>query len=352
MIKNTKALILDYCKRYSKLQIRDIFKFLYQSSFGCEHLMVSLEKAKEYIFNEYTVNESYSDNKIEQLDGDYVRVPISYIDKGLSIETFTKLFIASAKKEENGLENLKQKLNVVEDLVSQNLLPFSKEDFIKEKEVWAKNGYPAVHHSEIYRNNYKPAYRVISKKYVKFLPVFIAIDKMIKQGNVKIAIEGGSASGKTTLSNVLKEIYDCGVIHMDDFFLQPYQRTHERFNEIGGNIDWERFLNEVVTPLNDEKEIAYQKFNCSTMSLKEKVNITPKQITVIEGAYSMHPKFEKYYDYSVFLNINENVQKERILKRNEKDMAKRFFNEWIPLENIYFDKTDIKNRCDLIIDIN
>ena len=59
----------------------------------------------------------------------------------------------------------------------------------------------------------------------------------------------------------------------------------------------------------------------------------------------MHPKFEKYYDLSLFLDIDPIYQKERILKRNTKQLAKRFFEEWIPLENIYFSQTQIKSRC-------
>ncbi len=352
MLKNTKALLIDYCKRYPKLQIQDIFKFLYQSSFGCEHLVSSLDSVKEYIFNEYTASDFYNEDEIEQLDGDYVRLPLTYIDKGLSINTFSKLFVASSKKEINGLESLQQKLDLTEELILNNLIPFSKEDFIKAKAEWQIKGYPAIHHSETYRKNYNPSYRVISKEFVKFLPLFITIDTMLKCSNVKIAIDGGSASGKTTLSQVLQNIYDCTVLHMDDFFLQPHQRTQERFQQIGGNIDWERFLKEVVTPLNNGVDVTYKKFDCSTMSFGEEIKVTKKQLTVIEGAYSMHPEFKKYYDYSVFLSVDKQTQKERILKRNTKEFAKRFFNEWIPLENIYFDKTDIKKRADLVIDIS
>ena len=65
----------------------------------------------------------------------------------------------------------------------------------------------------------------------------------------------------------------------------------------------------------------------------------------------MHPDLAKYYDFSVFLDIGQEKQRERILKRNSPNFASRFFNEWIPYENRYFEKTDIKNRCDLIINI-
>ena len=66
---------------------------------------------------------------------------------------------------------------------------------------------------------------------------------------VMVAIDGKCTSGKTTLASKLAEIYDCNVFHMDDFFLRPEQRTSERFAEIGGNVDYERFQEEVLFPL-------------------------------------------------------------------------------------------------------
>ena len=37
------------------------------------------------------------------------------------------------------------------------------EEVIKEIENWQEAGYPAIHHSESFRNHYFPAYRVIKK---------------------------------------------------------------------------------------------------------------------------------------------------------------------------------------------
>jgi uridine kinase len=87
------------------------------------------------------------------------------------------------------------------------------------------------------------------------------------------------------------------------------------------------------------------------MSLGEEIEVLPKNLIVIEGVYSMHPDFGKYYDLAVFLDISPIIQKERILNRNSSLFAKRFFEEWIPLENEYFTKTNIKKRCDLIIEV-
>lgn len=185
-----------------------------------------------------------------------------------------------------------------------------------------------------------------------FLPLFKSIDELLLTNKrIIICLEGGSASGKSTLALELKDEYECTLFHMDDFFLRPSQRTIERLNEIGGNIDIERFCDEIVTPLLKGEEIHYHKFDCSTQLLSEPIRIEPKELIVIEGVYSMHPLLENIYDLKVFLDISKDLQIERINKRNSSTMAKRFFEEWIPLENKYFNTLNIKEKCDLIIKI-
>lgn len=177
------------------------------------------------------------------------------------------------------------------------------------------------------------------------------LDELLSIGPVKLAIEGGSASGKTTLSDLLASIYDCTVFHMDDFFLRPEQRTPERYAEPGGNVDRERFLAEVLLPLSNGEVVNYRKFHCTSMILEEPIQITPKKLVIIEGAYSMHPDLAGYYDLSVFLEISPELQRERILRRNTPEMAKRFFETWIPLEETYFSEMNIKEQCDMVIHI-
>ena len=89
------------------------------------------------------------------------------------------------------------------------------------------------------------------------------IDELFAEKDIVIvAIDGKCTSGKTTLASKLAEIYDCNVFHMDDFFLRPEQRTPERFAEIGGNVDYERFREEVLLPLKSGKAFSYRPFDC------------------------------------------------------------------------------------------
>lgn len=348
---NTKTLILDHCKRYPSLKPADIFKFLYQSTFGCGHMVKSPENAVEYIKKEAEEAVSFSDVLTEELDGGFCRVHLSYLNEGLSSETLGKLFYLSSMKETEDKNALEKRINAVGELAYSDVLPFSADEYFTALEKWKGDGCPAIHHSEVFRDNYKPAYRVIHKNFVPFLPLFARVDGMLKQGKVRLAIEGGSASGKSTLGELFKELYDCTVFHMDDFFLRPEQRTPERFAQIGGNVDKERFLSEVLVPLTKGETVNYRRFDCSEQKILPPLEIMPKKLTVTEGAYSMHQDLERYYNLSAFLDITPSCQKERILKRNSPEFVRRFFEEWIPMEMRYFEKTDIRNRCGIVINI-
>lgn len=347
----TRELLIQHFQSHPDMQPADFFKLLYQSAYGCEHLASDRERVTEYIKQELLHCNTEMQPPTEMLDGSYCRVGLSYIKKGLSADTLGRIFCLSAKKEPGAGSELEEKLSALKSLVAEGSLPFSFETFQSELDEWAARGYPAIHHSDAYRSKYKPCYRVVAERFVPFLPLFAEIDKHLEKGSVRLAVEGGSASGKTTLSALLNEVYGCTVFHTDDFFLRAEQRTPERYNETGGNMDRERLEAEVLIPLSRGDEIAYMRFDCCEMKLLPAEKIKQQRLTVVEGAYSMHPELSKYYDLSVFLDISPDLQRERILKRNSPAMAERFFEEWIPLENRYFNGTDAKNRCTLCIQV-
>ena len=361
LIPLTKELLLSHFRTYPQMTPADLLKFLHQSAFGCEHLLAHPSAAVDYIRKEAQTCVPCSGKLIEELDGQHCRVHLDILREGLSAETFGKLFFLSAAPVPDGRERLEEKLAVLEELLAEGKLPFSSTEVTELIDQWRSQGFPARHHSEEFRNAYHPAYRVIRKDLVLFLPLFIRIDRMLAEKSasaqavafplVTLAIEGGSASGKSTLGSVLEQVYDCTLLHMDDFFLQPHQRTPERFAQPGGNVDRERFLEEVLLPLSRKETIQYRPFDCGSFTIQPPAAITPGQLVVIEGAYSMHPELAGFYDLSAFLDIDPNLQKDRINKRNSPAFAQRFFNEWIPMEHRYFEVMQVKERCDLVIPV-
>lgn len=164
-----------------------------------------------------------------------------------------------------------------------------------------------------------------------------------------VAIDGRCCAGKTTLGNYLKDKYfDCNIFHTDDFFLQPFQRTEERFNETGGNVDYERFKSEVLDKILNKERVLYKPYNCRKQKTESGYFITPKRLNIIEGAYCMHPYFGDCYDLKIFADIEQGEQLKRIENRNGEYMLEKFKDEWIPKEEAYFKEFNIKEQCDLI----
>ena len=169
-----------------------------------------------------------------------------------------------------------------------------------------------------------------------------------KKNPVLVAVEGRCASGKTTLASVLQDLAGWSVFHMDDFFLQPWQRTELRMQTAGGNVDYERFLAEILEPLKKgETEIVYRPYQCRYQKLAKPVYIKAKQVCLMEGSYSCHPALWDFYDLRIFLTVSPQEQKRRILARNGEDGYMPFAKQWIPLEEQYFKAYQIEERCDL-----
>ncbi len=350
--QDTARRLLSEAAAHPALAPRDVFKFLYQSAYGCEHLATSRECARAMIEEEYATAATAVPAPVTELDGAYARVPLSYLSFGLSADTLAHLFCLSARHEENGAAALAEKVAVAEALAAEGRFPFPYAEWQTALVEWSGAGYPPVRHSETYRMAYRPAYRVIARRYLATLPLLSEIDRRLGEGRVILAVEGGSASGKTTLGALLSAIYGATVLHTDDFFLRPEQRTLARLAEVGGNFDRERFLAEVVAPLRQGDAVTFRRYECHSGTLAPPVTVTPARLTVVEGAYSMHPDLGAYYGLSVFLAVAPALQRERIGRRNAPEEAARFFSEWIPRERAYFQAMRVRERCDLCLEIN
>lgn len=179
---STRRLILQHYERYPKMQIEDMFKLLFHSSFGCEHAVSSLERVRGYMLSELERADMDSDVLVEELDSDYSRVHLSYISRGLSPDTLAVMFYLSARPVEDGRERLKFKLSVLRDMAREGRFAFSLEALDAAISEWESLGYPAIHHSATFRECYNPAYRVVLSRYAELIPALIEIDKASREG--------------------------------------------------------------------------------------------------------------------------------------------------------------------------
>ena len=73
-----------HCARYPELALQDVFKALYQSAFGCEHLIADPSAAADYIRAEAARSGDRISELVELLSGDYCRVHLGILQDGLT----------------------------------------------------------------------------------------------------------------------------------------------------------------------------------------------------------------------------------------------------------------------------
>ena len=165
----TQNNLIEYFKTYTKTEAEDVFKYIFQSVYGCEHMVSDKECVLDLIMREYEgVSKSFP-ALIEPLDGDYSRVHLSCLNSGLKPETLAELFCLSAEKRPNAKALLEEKIKIAAALVKDGILPFDVEDFTQKLNTWRAMGYPPLHHSATFRAEYHPAYRVIANRYVELI---------------------------------------------------------------------------------------------------------------------------------------------------------------------------------------
>lgn len=347
-------ILLEHRSRYPDMEIQDEVKLLYQREFGGGHMIADEAESLDRIKAEYRElaagiggREAEEDSRRargqerESIGDGLYRVSLGLLAKGLSPETLNRMFVKTAREVRG---NQARFTGILKEWLSSLHETGPKERYREAAEYLAGYealGCPMVSHSSHYRSAYHPAYRIVAERYVKVLDICCDIDRKLgekeeREAAVLVAIDGCSAGGKTTAAETLAGLYDANLFHLDDFFLRPEQRIPERFQEPGGNVDYERFGAEVLAPLLAGQSFQYRTFDCGRMALGNAVQVRPKRLSIIEGVYSRHPYFGDIYDLEYWFFVSPDEQKRRILERNGALMLERFVKEWIPLEHAYF----------------
>ena len=105
----------------------------------------------------------------------------------------------------------------------------------------------------------------------------------------------------------------------------------------------------MLAPLAAGQAAQYRPWDCHTGDFAVAYAVEPAQLTIVEGSYSMHPALRGYYDCMICLAVDPAEQLRRLERRNPR-MLQRFVDEWIPLENRYFEATNIQAVADLLVD--
>ena len=163
-MEELRAILITHAKRYPLMQPRDAVKLIYQNEFGGGHLIRDEQACLNYLRREYADLEKDPTAPLyEDIGNGIVRVHLAVV-KPENLEQLGRDFIRSAAKHKGTLDSFLNKLEVLRILTAEGVFAFDLDALNTYLSEYKAAGYPAVSHSEPYRQAYKPAYRVILKQ--------------------------------------------------------------------------------------------------------------------------------------------------------------------------------------------
>ena len=168
--KNDDRAIRQMCQyihtQYPLATLQDIYKTCYQDFFGAEHLMNDTAAARYYINYELEQCKNTNLNLMPKREPTgfrhrFVRVNFSNIVEGeLTEEQLVMMFIDAAGKDNAYSNDWASEWQQIEKIALKVNPNWANAELQSELMEAAKGNY-AVRHSEEFRNNYNPHYRII-----------------------------------------------------------------------------------------------------------------------------------------------------------------------------------------------
>lgn len=160
------SLINQEYSLFPKAKIQDYYKLLFQSTFGAEHMLGEYNRYFDSIYKEMFDLKAIDSIPLYYKIG--LDIPLARVNlakckaDGISAEIITKTFV-------NGARVYRSKYSTGFELLVRLLIDYlAKQPFqIKGGELTdffsriSELGFPTIHHSKIYKKQYKPHYRVI-----------------------------------------------------------------------------------------------------------------------------------------------------------------------------------------------
>ncbi len=348
--KNLQEILSLHRQRYPLMEPADYGKLIYQNEYGPEHMISSPDQVLRRLTQEWeeaaTGQNPPCAPSIEEIGNHLYRFHLTAdYDPSIAAPLLARLFCLTGKQRRGTSEGLKKKLAVLREQGQQPGFP-APEPWLSG---YIRSGCPALHHSEAFRQAYAPHYRILRDEYAIYFPILDRIEGLLRTGPVLIAVDGPCGSGKSSLADLLAEVFPARVLHMDDYYLPLEQRRPGWEHTPCGNMDLERFLREVLLPASAGEPVASRPYSCQQGRLLESRWLPPAPLTVVEGSYSQHPMLAPRYDLKIFLHCRRQEQLSR-LRQREDTRLDAYLQRWIPLEEAYYRTWDIRSKCDLEFD--
>ena len=163
------------------------------------------------------------------------------------------------------------------------------------------------------------------------------IDAWLKEkSRLVIAIEGYSASGKTTVADcVAKGNKNIAVVHLDDLL----KSSKERVDLMNSGEDrskvfefkWYQYdlLNTLVEKFRQGVPYSIEVYDYDLKKMVTKTYDLSKQVLIVEGIFLLHPEHEisKAFDKRIYLAVDFDKADNRRNRREKKRWGKNYVDE-------------------------
>ena len=306
----------------------DKVKFIFQALLGVGHLLGDKRGMIRYIENELSEQSVTVNEPLCELVGPgWMRLNLrTAAEEGLKPETIANIMLASKPLMKFSREDVAAVCGELPEGLPASAL----------ERITDENWLPS--HSQVYREAYKPCYRLVSADLEKLMPAIRAIsNKTAASKRVLVTLDGGCASGKTTLAEKLADVFDAPVLHTDHFVVPHAFKTAGRLAIPGGNCDHERLVSEALAPWKSGLTAHYRKYDWNKDGLLNPETLGNDGVVILEGSYCNLPDIRELADVRLFMGTSLKVRMERLARRESPKSLKRFYEMWIPLEDAYFE---------------
>lgn len=186
----------------------------------------------------------------------------------------------------------------------------------------------------------------------------------------RVAVEGRSAAGKTTLADNLAEAVrargrEALRASIDDFHPPGYKFRSQRgeftprayYDE---GYDYRAFSELLLQPLGPggtrrRRTALFDSYHDTWMP-EEWHDVGDQAVVIVDGAYLLHPELAGHWDYIIWLDIDMETMVERARRRDvawmesEQRVQEHYRRNWIPRHEFYEHLIDPRSRAHTVID--
>jgi hypothetical protein len=174
-----RTILAQHARRYENWGVADLYKLIHQASHGSEHALGDETQVRHRLERELAqLGPGKDEPLIDPIspDGRIVRIHLRpFARRHLNEEALLKAFILTGSEFHPSADRLIEYAAVAGQLAQEGVLSFSEEEISRYIDDLRTSGFPAVHHSWRYTQDYQPAYRVVAWEFLPDKPSWTSI---------------------------------------------------------------------------------------------------------------------------------------------------------------------------------